>query len=62
MKLHPEHVAPDNAMGFMSDDGGETDNRCHFWYNFDIADMKLLAGARVHGLFRVPRFEGRVLL
>ncbi|KAJ6456595.1 glycosyltransferase family 15 protein [Mycena vitilis] len=39
IKLHPEHVAKDNAMGFMSDDGGETYNRCHFWSNFEIADM-----------------------
>jgi hypothetical protein len=29
IKLHPEHIAPDNAMGFMSDDGGETYNKCH---------------------------------
>jgi alpha 1,2-mannosyltransferase len=26
---HPEHVAPDNAMQFLSDDGGETYNKCH---------------------------------
>ncbi|KAJ7641749.1 glycosyltransferase family 15 protein [Roridomyces roridus] len=39
MKLHPEHIAKDNALGFMSDDGGETYNRCHFWSNFEIADM-----------------------
>ncbi|KAJ7152368.1 alpha-1,2-mannosyltransferase [Mycena filopes] len=40
MKLHPEYVASDNAMGFMSDDGGETYNLCHFWSNFEIADME----------------------
>ncbi|KAJ7026979.1 glycosyltransferase family 15 protein [Mycena alexandri] len=44
MKLHPEHVAKDNAMGFMSDDGGETYNRCHFWSNFEIADMNFWRG------------------
>ncbi|KAJ7666727.1 glycolipid 2-alpha-mannosyltransferase-domain-containing protein [Mycena polygramma] len=30
IKLHPEHVAKDNAMGFMSDDGGET-----YWCEVD---------------------------
>jgi alpha 1,2-mannosyltransferase len=24
MKEHPEHIHPDNAMGFLSDDGGKT--------------------------------------
>ena len=27
--LNPELVSPDNAMGFLSDDGGENYNRCH---------------------------------
>lgn len=26
---NPELVSPDNAMAFLSDDGGETYNRCH---------------------------------
>ena len=30
MKNHPEHVAADNSMGFLSDDGGDTYNKCHF--------------------------------
>lgn len=30
MKNHPEHIAPDNSMRFLSDDGGDTYNRCHF--------------------------------
>jgi len=30
MKNHPEHVAEGNSMGFLSDDGGETYNKCHF--------------------------------
>jgi alpha 1,2-mannosyltransferase len=29
MKAHPEHIAKDNSMGFLSDDGGETYNHCH---------------------------------
>ena len=30
MTKHPEHLVEDNSMGFLSDDGGETYNRCHF--------------------------------
>ncbi|KAJ7065565.1 glycosyltransferase family 15 protein [Mycena amicta] len=41
---HPEHVVKDNAMGFLSDDGGETYNRCHFWSNFEIGDLDLWRG------------------
>ena len=45
-KLHPEYIHPDNALkGFMIDDGskdlqdGEWNN-CHFWSNFEIADLR----------------------
>lgn len=30
MKNHPEHIAAGNSLGFLSDDDGETYNRCHF--------------------------------
>lgn len=30
MKDHPEHIAEDNSMAFLSDDGGDTYNKCHF--------------------------------
>lgn len=30
IKNYPQHIAKDNSMGFLSDDGGETYNRCHF--------------------------------
>lgn len=29
MGQHPEYVAQDNAMDYLSDNGGETYNRCH---------------------------------
>ncbi|KAJ2931372.1 hypothetical protein H1R20_g5751, partial [Candolleomyces eurysporus] len=41
---HPELVTEGNAMSFISDDGGSTYNRCHFWSNFEIADMDLWRG------------------
>lgn len=42
MKNHPEHIAEDNSMGFLSDDGGDTYNRCHFWSNFEIGSLEWL--------------------
>jgi alpha 1,2-mannosyltransferase len=30
MKNHPEHIAEGNSMAFLSDDGGESYNHCHF--------------------------------
>ncbi|KIK69898.1 glycosyltransferase family 15 protein [Collybiopsis luxurians FD-317 M1] len=44
IKLHPEYIAEDNAMGFLSSDNGETYNLCHFWSNFEIADMEFWRG------------------
>ncbi|KAF8894629.1 glycosyltransferase family 15 protein [Infundibulicybe gibba] len=41
---HPDLVSPDNAMDFLSDDGGVTYNRCHFWSNFEIGDLELWRG------------------
>ncbi|KAJ7235487.1 glycosyltransferase family 15 protein [Mycena rebaudengoi] len=38
---NPDLISPDNAMGFLSDDGGNSYNNCHFWSNFEIADLDL---------------------
>lgn len=40
LKIHPEYVAKDNMLDFISDDGGETYNLCHFWSNFEVASLK----------------------
>ncbi len=29
VKEHPEYVAPNNAIGYMSEDGGNSYNNCH---------------------------------
>ncbi|RKP12470.1 putative mannosyltransferase [Piptocephalis cylindrospora] len=42
MKKHPEHIAKDNSLGFISNDNGATYNLCHFWSNFEIASTKFL--------------------
>lgn len=39
IKENPQYVSQENAMGFLSDDDGESYNMCHFWSNFEIADM-----------------------
>ena len=42
MQNHPEHIAKDNSMEFLSDDGGETYNKCHFWSNFEVGSLNWL--------------------
>lgn len=42
MREHPEHMAEDNSMDFLSDDGGDTYNKCHFWSNFEIGNLNWL--------------------
>jgi alpha 1,2-mannosyltransferase len=44
MEKNPEHLTPDNALAFISDDGGQTYNRCHFWSNFEIGSLELWRG------------------
>ncbi|PAV23261.1 glycosyltransferase family 15 [Pyrrhoderma noxium] len=41
---NPGIVPEDNAMSFISDDGGETYNKCHFWSNFEIGDLDFWRG------------------
>ncbi|KAH5080232.1 hypothetical protein HBI56_061960 [Parastagonospora nodorum] len=41
-KHYPQHIAKDNSMKFLSDDGGETYNKCHFWSNFEIGNLNWL--------------------
>ncbi|KAJ7453309.1 glycosyltransferase family 15 protein [Mycena galericulata] len=40
MARHPEYIhEEDNALEFISNDGGRSYNRCHFWSNFEIASL-----------------------
>jgi len=39
MAKYPKYIAPNNAMSFLSDDGGNEYNLCLFFNNFEIADM-----------------------
>ncbi|OAA69542.1 Glycosyl transferase, family 15 [Cordyceps fumosorosea ARSEF 2679] len=40
MENYPQHVAADNSMEFLSDDGGQTYSMCHFWSNFEIGSLE----------------------
>ncbi|KAK6066299.1 glycolipid 2-alpha-mannosyltransferase [Seiridium cupressi] len=42
MKNFPEHIAEGNSMGFLSDDGGDSYNHCHFWSNFEVGNLDWL--------------------
>lgn len=40
-RLHPEYLAEDNLMNFLSNDNGTTYTLCHFWGNFEIANFNI---------------------
>ncbi|KAJ7802736.1 glycosyl transferase, partial [Mycena olivaceomarginata] len=51
MKQSPDAVALDNAMGFLSENGGQDFNMCHFWSNFEIANLDFWHGPVYTKLF-----------
>jgi len=51
IKKNPEFVVPDSSMGFISDSGGATYNLCHYWSNFEIADMDFWRGPAYTAFF-----------
>ncbi|PKY03757.1 putative alpha-1,2-mannosyltransferase [Aspergillus campestris IBT 28561] len=42
MGAYPGHIAEGNSMEFLSDDGGKTFNKCHFWSNFEVGSLDWL--------------------
>ncbi|KAJ5894224.1 hypothetical protein N7495_005915 [Penicillium taxi] len=42
VKKHPEYIPSGNAMDFISDNNGDTYNKCHFWSNFEIGSLEWL--------------------
>lgn len=36
---NPQYVANNNLMSWISNDGGDTYNGCHFWSNFEIGNL-----------------------
>ncbi|KAG2054615.1 glycosyltransferase family 15 protein [Suillus hirtellus] len=58
INANPDFVAPGNAMGFLSDDGGESYNLCHFWSNFEIADLDFWRGEAYSKFFEYLDEQG----
>lgn len=44
IKENPQYLVENNFMDFISDDKGETYNLCHFWSNFEIANLNFWRG------------------
>ncbi|KIP09616.1 glycosyltransferase family 15 protein [Phlebiopsis gigantea 11061_1 CR5-6] len=44
MGENPDLITEGNAMGFVSDNSGQSYNRCHFWSNFEIGDLDFWRG------------------
>ncbi|KAI9842589.1 MAG: alpha 1,2-mannosyltransferase 2.4.1 [Sclerophora amabilis] len=58
VKDHPEHIAPDNSMEFLSDDGGTTYNNCHFWSNFEVGNLNWFRTAAYNDFFEALDHDG----
>ncbi|KAI9852323.1 MAG: alpha 1,2-mannosyltransferase 2.4.1 [Thelocarpon superellum] len=58
MSDHPEHLAADNSMEFLSDDGGLTYNHCHFWSNFEIGNLDWLRSSAYVDYFNSLDLDG----
>ncbi|KAK1221982.1 hypothetical protein PQX77_015199, partial [Marasmius sp. AFHP31] len=55
---HPEYIAENNSMSFLSNNHGITYNLCHFWSNFEIADMDFWRGPAYTAFFEYLDSKG----
>lgn len=39
MQKFPQYIHKNNMLDWISNDGGETYNLCHFWSNFEVGDL-----------------------
>ncbi|KAA1473257.1 glycosyltransferase family 15 protein [Dentipellis sp. KUC8613] len=51
VQKYPQYVAKGNAMDFISENNGESYNLCHFWSNFEIADLDFWRGEAYSAFF-----------
>ena len=58
MSDHPEHIAKDNSMAWLSDDGGESYNHCHFWSNFEVGNLDWLRSQAYTDFFETLDKDG----
>ncbi|KAH9857319.1 glycosyltransferase family 15 protein [Lenzites betulinus] len=55
---NPQYLAVNNSMDFLSLDAGETYNMCHFWSNFEIANMDFWRGEAYTKFFEHLESQG----
>ncbi|KAG1810434.1 glycosyltransferase family 15 protein [Suillus plorans] len=55
---NPDTVVPGNAMEFLSDDDGKSYSLCHFWSNFEIADLDFWRGEAYSKFFEYLDEQG----
>ncbi|KAK7025978.1 hypothetical protein VNI00_015808 [Paramarasmius palmivorus] len=58
IELYSQYVSENNAMRYLSDNGGKTYNLCHFWSNFEIADMDFWRGEAYQKFFEFLESKG----
>ncbi|KAF9454502.1 glycosyltransferase family 15 protein [Macrolepiota fuliginosa MF-IS2] len=58
VKRYPELLDPNNSLGFLSDNNGVGYNLCHFWSNFEIADMDFWRGEAYQKFFDFLESKG----
>lgn len=51
IESNPQYLAKNNMMDFISDNGGDTYNLCHFWSNFEIGDLNFWRGEAYRAYF-----------
>ncbi|KAJ1977841.1 hypothetical protein H4R33_006128 [Dimargaris cristalligena] len=52
MTTYTHYTEDKNTMDWVSSDGGNSYNLCHFWSNFEIVDLSFLRSERYERLFR----------
>ncbi|KAF8915552.1 glycolipid 2-alpha-mannosyltransferase-domain-containing protein [Mucidula mucida] len=57
-KRYPQYVHDNNALNYLSDNGGKSYNLCHFWSNFEIADMEFWRGEAYSKFFEYLESKG----
>ncbi|KAJ6547577.1 glycosyltransferase family 15 protein [Mycena capillaripes] len=58
MFQYPHFIQPQNSIEFLSNDGGNTYNMCHYWSNFEIADMDFWRGEAYTKFFEFLEAKG----
>jgi len=52
MEKYPQYIANPNSLDFLSQDNGKTWNMCHYWSNFEIADLRFFRSEKYETFFK----------